>query len=130
MSSQSFNFVQAQNLTNTIQTNNSAFQIYIPPTISKESQEILKSLTMNRPTFVTPSSDDLKGWQKLNQQISSMFMQMSQPIVDSYQPNITATKMGDVNVLDIKPKDWRDNGKVLSISTWWRIHYLKMLILH
>ena len=38
---------------------------------------------------------------------------MSQPIVDSYQPNITATKMRDINVLDIKPKDWRDNGKVL-----------------
>ena len=68
---------------------------------------------MNVPPFVAPSSDDLKGWQKLNQQLSPMFMQMSQPIVDCYQPNITATKMRDVNVLDIKPKDWRDNGKVL-----------------
>ena len=68
---------------------------------------------MDTPTFVVPSSDDLKGWQKLNQQLSPMFIQMSQPIVDSYQPNITATKIGDVNVLDIKPKDWRDNGKVL-----------------
>ena len=38
---------------------------------------------------------------------------MSQPIVDSYQPNITATKLRDINVLDIKPKDWKDNGKVL-----------------
>ena len=68
---------------------------------------------MNLPTFVTPSPDDLEGWQKLNQQISSLFVQMSQPVVDSYQPNITATKMRDINVLDIKPKDWRDNGKVL-----------------
>ena len=42
-----------------------------------------------------------------------MFVQMSQPIVNATQPNITATKMGDVNVLDIKPKDWKDNGKVL-----------------
>jgi len=68
---------------------------------------------MDRPTFVVPSSDDLKGWQKLNQQISPMFMQLSQPIADRYQPNITATKIGDVNVLDIKPKDWRHNGNVL-----------------
>ena len=113
VSLQSSNFAQAQNLTNIIQTNNSASQIYIPTTISKVAQEILKNLTMDRPTFVAPSSDDLKGWQKLNQQLSPMFMQMSQPIVDRYQPNITATKMGDVNVLDIKPKDWRDNGKVL-----------------
>ena len=113
MSLQSTNLVQAQNLTNIIQTNNSASQIYIPTTISKGAQEILRNLTMNVPPFVAPSSDDLKGWQKLNQQLSPMFMQMSQPIVDRYQPNITATKMRDVNVLDIKPKDWRDNGKVL-----------------
>ena len=68
---------------------------------------------MDIPIFVVPNSDDLKGWQKLNQQIGPMFMQLFQPIVDRYQPNITATKIGDVNVLDIKPKDWRDNGKVL-----------------
>jgi monoterpene epsilon-lactone hydrolase len=110
---QSSNFIQAQNFTNMIQTNNSSSQIYIPTTISKASQEILKNLTMDIPTFVVPNSDDLKGWQKLNRQIGPMFMQLFQPIVDRYQPNITATKIGDVNVLDIKPKDWRDNGKVL-----------------
>ena len=38
---------------------------------------------------------------------------MTQPAVDSYHPNITVTELGDVNVLDIKPRDWRDNGKVL-----------------
>jgi epsilon-lactone hydrolase len=110
---QSSNFAQAQNLTNTIQTNNSSSQIYIPTTISKAAQEIQKNLTMDIPTFVVPNSDDLKGWQRLNQQIGPMFMQLFQPIVDRYQPNITATKIGDVNVLDIKPKDWRDNGKVV-----------------
>lgn len=110
---QSSNFDQAQNLTNIIQTNNSASQIHIPATTSKAAQEILKNLTMDIPTFVVPSSDDLKGWQKLNQQLSPMFMQLSQPIVDRYQPNITANKIGDVNVLNIKPKDWRDNGKAL-----------------
>jgi epsilon-lactone hydrolase len=110
---QSSNFAQGQNLTNTIQTNNSSSPIYIPATISKAAQEILKNLTMDIPTFVVPNSDDLKGWQKLNQQIGPMFMQLFQPIVDRYQPNITVTKIGDVNVLDIKPIDWRDNGKVL-----------------
>lgn len=113
MSLQSFTFVQAQNSTNIIQTNNSEPEIYIPPTISKEAQEILKSLTMNLPTFVTPNSDDLKGWQELNRLISPMVIEMSQPIVDSYQPNITATKLEDIHVFDVKPKDWRDNGKVL-----------------
>ena len=37
----------------------------------------------------------------------------SQSFIDIYQPNITETKLGGVNVLDIKPKNWHDNGKVL-----------------
>jgi hypothetical protein len=57
MSLQPFAFVEAQNLTNTSQTNNSESRIYIPPTISKEAQEILKRLTMTLPTFVTPGSE-------------------------------------------------------------------------
>ena len=108
-----FTFVQAQNATDIAQANKSEPGISIPSTISKEAKEILENLTMTMPSIVIPSSDDLKGWQELNQQASSMFMQMSQPIVDSYQPDVTATKLRDVNVLDIKPKDWKDNGKIL-----------------
>ena len=110
MSLQPFSFVQAQNATDNIQANKS--EISIPSTISKESQEILKSLRINPPTFVAPGPDDPKGWQKLNQQISPL-LQMAQPAVDSYHPNITVTELGDVNVLDIRPRDWRDNGKIL-----------------
>ena len=108
-------FAKAQNSTNIDidETKSSEIKFYIPPTVSKEAQEILKNLTMNMPTIVTPDSNDLEGWQKLSQETSSMFMQLSQPILDNYEPVITATKLGDINVLDVKPKGWRDNGKVL-----------------
>ena len=105
-----FLFVQAQNLTaNSSQNDNST--IHIPTTISKKAQEMMKNMTM--PAFVLPTPDDFEGWKKLNQQIISMGMFESQSIVDRYQPNVIATKLGNVNVLDIKPKDWKDNGKVL-----------------
>ena len=69
MSLQPFAFTYAQNLTNGIQTNTSDSQFYIPPTISKEAQEILKNLITNIPPLVVPEPDDLKGWQKLNQEV-------------------------------------------------------------
>jgi acetyl esterase/lipase len=37
----------------------------------------------------------------------------SQPNIDSYQSNVTYTKLGSVNVLDVKPQDWKDNNKIL-----------------
>jgi epsilon-lactone hydrolase len=105
-------FVQAQNSTNVSQNDTS--NISIPTTISKRAQEMLKNMTMNLPPpFVTPAPDDLEGWKKLNQQLSSMPIYGSQLAVDSYQPNVTVTKLGNVSVLDIKPKDWKDNGKIL-----------------
>lgn len=74
---------------------------------------MLKNMTMSTSTLVTPNPEDIKGWQNLNQQISSLLTEMSQPIVDMYKPNVTTTKLGNVTVLDIKPRDWRDNDKVL-----------------
>src|SRR5215813_11958677 len=88
MSLQLSSFVQAQNATDNIQANKS--EISIPSTISKESQEILKSLRSREPTFVAAGPDDAKGWQKLNQQIIPL-LQKTQPAVDSYHPNITVT---------------------------------------
>lgn len=34
-------------------------------------------------------------------------------ITDSYQANTTYTRIGNANVIDIRPKDWIDNHKVL-----------------
>ena len=102
--------VQAQNLSPSQKITKS---IYIPTTISQEAQDKLKNFTMNTSPLVTPRPADFEGWQKLNQQASSMLISISKPIVDSYQPNITAAELGNVTVLDIKPKDWKDNGKVL-----------------
>ena len=65
------------------------------------------------PEFVTPEANDLEGWEKLNKQISTMSTAQSQSFVDSFESNITSTKLGNVNVLDIKPANWTDNGKIL-----------------
>ena len=96
-------------------TQNDTSKILVPTTISNKAQEMLKNITKNIPTsFVTPAPDDLGGWKKLNKQISSsMPIYGSRLTLDRYQSNITATKLGNVSVLDIKPKDWKDNGKVL-----------------
>ncbi|HZA64710.1 MAG TPA: alpha/beta hydrolase [Nitrososphaeraceae archaeon] len=109
MSIQPIYFAEAQNSTN---AQNDTHQIYIPTTISKEAQEELRKIPSN-PFDLSPGPDDLIGWKKLYQEMESMDFFCSQSIKDLYQPNITETKLGGVKVLDIKPKNWHDNGKVL-----------------
>lgn len=110
LSIQPIYFAEAQNSTN---AQNNTHQIYIPTTISKEAQEELRKIASNSFNFKNPGPADLIGWKKLYQEMESMDLFGSQSIKDLYQPNITETKLGGVNVLDIKPKNWHDNGKVL-----------------
>ena len=110
LSLQPIYFAEAQNSTN---AQNNTHQIYIPTTISKEAQEELRKIASNPFDFKNPGPADLIGWKKLYQEIESIDLFRSQSFIDLYQPNITETKLGGVNVLDIKPKNWHDNGKVL-----------------
>jgi hypothetical protein len=102
LSLQPIYFAEAQNSTD---AQNNTHQIYIPTTISKEAQEELRKITSNPFDFKNPGPADLIGWKKLYQEIESMDLFRSQSIIDLYQPNITETKLGGVNVLDIKPKN-------------------------
>ena len=85
----------------------------IPTTISKEAQEELQKITFDPSDLKVPDPYDLNGWKKQYNYSESIFRELSQPIIDSYQPNITETKLGRIQVLDVKPKNWNDNGKVL-----------------
>ena len=104
-------FVEAQNSSTGSPQIDS--KIFIPTTISEQAQKILKNLTMNIPSFSTPDPNDLQGWTKLNQQLESMDIYGPQSVIDSYQSNVTYTKLGGVDVIDVRPQDWEDNGKVL-----------------
>ncbi|MGD9535184.1 MAG: alpha/beta hydrolase [Candidatus Nitrosocosmicus sp.] len=85
----------------------------IPTTISKESQNALINITSQMPDFVFPKPNDLIGWEELNKRISSMSIAQSKALVDSFGANITSTKIGNVKVLDIKPKNWINNDKII-----------------
>ena len=100
----------AQN--NSIAAQNITYQ-GIPTTISKEVQEELRKITFDPLNLEVPEPSDLNGWKKQYNYSESIFRELSQPLIDSYQPNITETKLGRIQVLDVKPKNWNENGKVL-----------------
>jgi monoterpene epsilon-lactone hydrolase len=86
---------------------------HIPKTISKEAQEELQKITFDPSLMKIPDPNDLNGWKKQYDNFESISAQLSQPIVDIYQPNIKDAILGGLHVLDIKPKNWNDNGNVL-----------------
>jgi acetyl esterase/lipase len=87
--------------------------IYIPATISPEAQQILKNLSKEKIyEGELPAPDDLEGWRKVHAKGESSDKEDEEAVKRS-GVTVTETALGGVPVLDIRPRDWKDNGKVL-----------------
>jgi epsilon-lactone hydrolase len=113
MSIQQFVSAYAQNLTKSVQTNMSNSQYFIPPTISKNAQEEIKNFIPNPAMVNPPQPDESELWKRLNEEREASIIAISKAALEIYRPNVTSNRMGGIDILDIKPKDWLDNGKVL-----------------
>lgn len=87
--------------------------LHIPATISPEAQAILRLLPDPKKLPAFPEPDDVLAWKAAQQAAEARNLENQKPLVDRLVPNITETELGGVPVLDIKPKGWQDNGKVL-----------------
>jgi epsilon-lactone hydrolase len=95
-------------------TQNATYQyLPIPTTISNEAQEELRNTVFDPSMLKAPDPDDLNGWKRQYHDFESMLMALSQPIIDLYQPDISEIMLDGIQILDIKPQNWTDNGKVL-----------------
>ncbi len=83
----------------------------VPTTISSEAQEVLRQFPPNTETL--PASNDLDVWKKVWQEKEESKKEDNAKVVEHYKPVVKERKLGGVPVLDIKPKNWEDNGKVL-----------------
>ncbi len=87
--------------------------VHIPSTISKEAQAIFRTLPDPNLKPAPPAPDDVKAWRAIQQVMEANGLARQKAIVDSLQPTVTEMKLGGVPVLDIKPRHWKNNGKVL-----------------
>lgn len=86
---------------------------HIPDTVSKEAQELLRAFEDPASLPENPAPDDLEGWKKAWAENEASNKEKNEAVVRHYEPSITRRELGGVPVLDIKPKGWQDNGKVL-----------------
>jgi monoterpene epsilon-lactone hydrolase len=87
--------------------------VFIPDTVSDEARSFLKTLPGPDARPAAPAAGDLAAWKKAWQDREAERLPLAEAAVRRYGPTVTGRKLGGVPVLDIKPKDWRDDGKVL-----------------
>jgi acetyl esterase/lipase len=87
--------------------------VNIPDTVSPEAQAFLR--TMKDPTLIPafPAADDIAGWKKLQAWAEADGRAKSAPLLARFEYTVEEQKLGGVPVLQVCPKGWKDNGKVL-----------------
>jgi len=86
--------------------------VNVPETVSKEAQEFLRTLRDPALMPAFPDAGDLAGWKKV-QAFAEAGTATSAPRLKRYEHTVGETSLGGVPVLDVRPKNWTDNGKVL-----------------
>jgi epsilon-lactone hydrolase len=91
-----------------------ASYVNIPEWVSAEMKAFLRLLTdpaKSVPPFPDPT--DFEGWDKFAQIMELQWAAKDEPYIKSVEPTIKHVKFGGVPCVDIRPKNWTDNGKVL-----------------
>ena len=60
-----------------------------------------------------PASNDVAGWKRVWESLETLNEPLVKAALKRYEPNIVERMLGGVPVIDIKPKGWKEDGKVL-----------------
>src|SRR5262249_38259108 len=86
--------------------------VHIPETVSQQAQAFLR--TLQDPAFILafPEADNLAGWEKVRALAEADGKAKAAPLLQRYEHTVTEGRLGGVPVLDVRPKNWKDNGKL------------------
>ncbi len=86
---------------------------HIPATVSEKAAAIIRMIPDPSLKPAVPAHDDIKAWIAIQSVMDADGIKRSKPLVDKLGPIVTEMKLGGVPVLDIKPRNWKDSGKVM-----------------
>lgn len=86
----------------------------LPDTISPQAKAVIDFLqSAGLKQLKAPAPDDLAGWKALHAAQEKALEEPNRLVLDQLGSTITEDAIGGVPVLDIRPRAWTDNGKVI-----------------
>jgi acetyl esterase/lipase len=90
-----------------------AGDFHVPTTTSAEAQAAAQAFSLDERNFDLPQPADTEGWRAAWQGNEEIQKPISEEVVARLGTSVEEKLLGGVRILDIKPKGWTDNGKVL-----------------
>ncbi|OQX37064.1 MAG: hypothetical protein B0D91_07745 [Oceanospirillales bacterium LUC14_002_19_P2] len=90
-----------------------AYEFSLPETISDQAKTHMQAMPDPLKLKPSPDADDIKGWTAVNEALEERLRPDNQAIIKRFEPTITEKIINSVPVIEVLPKGWKDNGKVL-----------------
>ncbi len=87
--------------------------VNIPDSISPEAQAYLRMRPDPHLQPAAPDPTEIEQWKAIQLAFEARNLERQKDIVDRLGPDVTKQDLGGVPVLDIKPRNWQNNGKVM-----------------
>jgi acetyl esterase/lipase len=87
--------------------------VQVPDTVSAEARKYLESLPDPATLPAVPAANDIPGWKRSWEAGELDTEPKVRATLKRYEPTVKERKLGGIPILDITPKGWKDNGKVL-----------------
>ena len=86
----------------------------LPETISPAARTVLQQLyTARQTSMVVPGPTDYEAWKAVHGQMNELRAAQGKRALEESGASISGQTVGGVPILDVRPKDWADNGKLL-----------------
>lgn len=88
--------------------------VLLPTTISPEAKAVVEFLqSAGLKQLKAPAPDDVAGWKALHAEQEKALEEPNRQVLDKLGATVTADTIAKVPVLDIRPKGWRDDGRLI-----------------
>jgi acetyl esterase/lipase len=87
--------------------------VQAPDTVSPQARKFLESLADPVTWPKLPAPDDVAGWKRAWEAAEKASEPRIQATLKRFEPTVEERKVGGVPVVDVKPKGWKNNGKIL-----------------
>jgi acetyl esterase/lipase len=86
---------------------------YVSDTVSEGWRQVFETLPDPTKTPRLPGPNDLEGWKKVHDGFEQGSLEVAEEAAKNLQVNVASKDLGGVPILEITPKGWVDNGRLL-----------------
>ena len=91
-------------------------KFHIPQTVSTEAQDVIREWSIedrNSGAKIIAADAPLEEWEELQGEFNEFASEPLPELLDYYKPTVDTISIGGIRAIDVKPKNYVDNGKVI-----------------